>query len=88
MIGRWRGKGVENKLARIDGALVPLAPRGLPPAPRGSLGSFRSPAKAGDWRRMRFILTDRSEVADDCYFQERMPYGLFVPTKEKGRSRQ
>src|SRR4051812_8894854 len=56
-----------TKPARIDGALVPLA-RGLPPAPRGSLGSFRSPAKAGDWRRMRFILTDRSEVADDPLF--------------------
>ena len=28
-------------------------------------GSFRSSAKAGDWRRMRFLLTDRSEVAND-----------------------
>lgn len=35
-----------TKLARIDGALVPLAPRGLPPAPR-SLDSSRSSAKAG-----------------------------------------
>ena len=41
-----------TKLVRIDGALVPLAPRRLPPPPRGSL-SFRSSAKAGDWRRMR-----------------------------------
>jgi hypothetical protein len=47
-----------TKPARIDGALVPLAPRGLPPAPRGSLGSSRSSAKAGDWGRMKFILTD------------------------------
>ena len=47
-----------TKLARIDGALVPLAPRRLPPPPRGSLGSSRSSAKAGDWGRMKFILTD------------------------------
>jgi hypothetical protein len=57
-------------LARIDGALVPLAPRGLPPASRGSLGSSHSSAKAGDWGRMRFILTDRSEVANDPLFGE------------------
>ena len=55
-----------SKLARIDGALVPLAPRGLPP--RGSTGSSRSSAKSGDWGRMRFILTDRSEVANDPLF--------------------
>jgi hypothetical protein len=54
-----------TKLARIHGALVPLAPRGLPPASCGSLGFSRSLAKAGDWDRMRFILTDRSEVAND-----------------------
>ena len=47
-----------TKLACIDGALVPLAPRGLPPASLGSLGSSRSSAKAGDWGRMKFILTD------------------------------
>jgi len=41
-----------TKLVRIDGALMPLAPRRLPPPPRESL-SFRSSAKAGDWRRMR-----------------------------------
>jgi hypothetical protein len=35
-----------TKLARVDGSLVPLAPRGLPPAPR-SLDSSRSSAKAG-----------------------------------------
>ena len=51
-----------TKLARIDGALVPLAPRSLPSASRIA-GSFRSSAKAGDWRRMSFLLTDRSEVA-------------------------
>ena len=51
-----------TKLARIDGALVPLSPRSLPPASR-TAGSFRSSAKAGDWRRMGFLLTDRSEVA-------------------------
>jgi hypothetical protein len=57
-----------TKLARLDGALVPLAPRRLPPPPRESLGSLRSSAKAGDWRRMRFILTDRSEDANDLLF--------------------
>ncbi len=51
-----------TKLARINGALVPLSPRSLPPASR-TAGSFRSSAKAGDWRRMGFLLTDRSEVA-------------------------
>ena len=53
-----------TKLARIDGTMVPLAPRSLPPASRIAC-SFRSSAKAGDWRRMRFLLTDRSEVAND-----------------------
>ena len=53
-----------TKLARIDGTMVPLAPRSLPPASRIA-GSFRSSAKAGDWRRMRFLLTDRSDVAND-----------------------
>jgi hypothetical protein len=53
-----------TKLARIDGTIVPLAPRSLPPASRIA-GSFRSSAKAGDWRRMRFLLTDRSDVAND-----------------------
>jgi hypothetical protein len=47
-----------TKLASIEGALVPLAPCGLPPASLGSLGSSRSSAKAGDWGRMKFILTD------------------------------
>ena len=47
-----------TKLTRIDGALVPLAPRSLPPASRSS-------AKAGDWRRMRFLLADRREVSND-----------------------
>lgn len=36
-----------TKLARIDGALVPLAPGGLPPATSRSLDSSRSSAKAG-----------------------------------------
>jgi len=53
-----------TKLARINGAVVPLAPRSRPPASR-IVGSFRTSAKAGDWRRMRFLLTDRSEVAND-----------------------
>ncbi len=51
-----------SKLARIDGAVVPLAPRSLPPASRIA-ASFRPSAKAGDWRRMSFLLTDRREVA-------------------------
>ncbi|MGZ3638706.1 MAG: hypothetical protein ACXVCX_12810 [Ktedonobacterales bacterium] len=51
-----------TKLTRIDGALVPLAPRSLPPASR-IVGSFRSSAKAGDWSRMRFLLADRSALA-------------------------
>jgi len=57
-----------TKLARIHGALVPLAPRGLPPASRGSSGFSRSSAKAGDWDRMRFILTDeaRSQTIPLC----------------------
>jgi len=41
-----------TKLARINGAVVPLAPRSRPPASR-IVGSFRTSAKAGDWRRMR-----------------------------------
>jgi hypothetical protein len=52
-----------TKLARIDGAVVPLAPRSRPPASR-IVGSFRTSAKAGDWRRMRFLLTDRRAVAN------------------------
>jgi len=50
-----------TKLARIDGALVPLAPRSLPPAWR--IAAVRPSTKAGDWRRMEFLLTDRREVA-------------------------
>ena len=69
-----------SKLARIDGALVPLAPRGLPP--RGSTGSSRSSAKSGDWGRMRFILTIEARSQMIRYFQERLPSRLFVPTKE------
>jgi len=52
-----------TKLARINGAVVPLAPRSRPPASR-IVGSFRTSAKAGDWRRMRFLLTDRRAVAN------------------------
>ena len=59
---RWRSPPVirlaDHLVACIDGAFVPLAPRGLPPASLGSLGSSRSSAKAGDWGRMKFILTD------------------------------
>jgi hypothetical protein len=69
-----------TKLARIDGALVPLAPRGLPPTPRDRcIPPAAQPRLASD--EVRSTLTDRSEVASDALGA--LPCWL----KEKGRSR-
>jgi hypothetical protein len=67
-----------TKLARIDGALVPLAPHGLPTAPRDR----RIPPASNEGRS---TLTDRSEVATDPLFPGARR--VFVPTREKSRSR-